>query len=115
MLIGVAQEVQAKPNPKAAAHLNQIIQKVTCLPSITWDSPVSEERESYSMSWTPPKEDSTKYTRKPPDKLARHYKCTGTSTHSKWKSTGGEAQEKITDFFFITESFLVFGVIVYPA
>ena len=98
LLAEATQELKAKPNPKAEAFLNQIACKIIASYSSTlMSSPAfKKERKGYLMTKTPQKERSESYSRRQQNKQSMPYNNTETSTHLKWKSTGGEAQEKTT-------------------
>ena len=83
LLLEATQEVQAKPNPKAVTHLNQLMNQVTSSYNTNrrWiDSHPEHVEDSLSAKWDYLKGGSEQFKRKPPDKHLRHCNNSSTST-----------------------------------
>ncbi|CAD5178855.1 unnamed protein product [Musa acuminata subsp. malaccensis] len=99
LLTKATQEVQAKPDPRAALHLNQLMNQVISSDNTnrSWISSEPEHDKEYQlMNKDYLKEGLEQSRRKPPDKHVRRFNNSETSTQSRQKNTKEGVEERIT-------------------
>lgn len=99
LILGATQEVQAKPNARAVAHLSQMINQVTSSYNTNKNwirSPPEYVEDFHSTKWDCQKEDWEPSRKKPPDRQLVRSSNSSTSTRSRQKNTRKEVGEKTT-------------------